>query len=71
MTTDYAIDVFHKAVKNEIFECFLESTTTLPLIYMDDTIRATIELMEAPKESITVRTSYNFSGMSFSPEELV
>lgn len=69
-TTDYAIDIFHKAVKNEIFECFLESTTTLPMIYMDDTIRATIELMEAPKESITVRTSYNLSGMSFSPEEL-
>lgn len=69
-TTDYAIDIFHKAVKNEVFECFLEPTSVLPMIYMDDTIRATIELMEAPKENITVRTSYNLSGMSFSPEEL-
>lgn len=69
-TTDYAIDIFHKAVKNEVFECFLEPTATLPMIYMDDAIRATIELMEAPKESISVRTSYNLSGMSFSPEEL-
>lgn len=69
-TTDYAIDIFHKAVKNETFECFLESTAVLPMIYMDDTIRATIELMEAPKENISIRTSYNLSGMSFSPEEL-
>ena len=69
-TTDYAIDIFHKAVKNEVFECFLEATSVLPMIYMDDTIRATIELMEAPKENISVRTSYNLSGMSFSPEEL-
>jgi nucleoside-diphosphate-sugar epimerase len=69
-TTDYAIDIFHKAVKNEVFECFLEATATLPMIYMDDTIRATIELMDAPKENIKMRTSYNLSGMSFSPEEL-
>lgn len=70
-TTDYAIDIFHKAIKNEVFECFLEATATLPMIYMDDAIRATIELMEAPKEKITIRTSYNLSGMSFSPEQLV
>lgn len=69
-TTDYAIDIFHKAVKNEFFECFLEPTAILPMIYMDDAIRATIELMEAPKESIRIRTSYNLSGMSFSPEQL-
>ncbi|WP_073370760.1 NAD-dependent epimerase/dehydratase family protein [Flavobacterium fluvii] len=69
-TTDYAIDIFHKVVKNEVFECFLEPTTILPMAYMDDAIRATIELMEAPKENISVRTSYNLSGMSFSPEEL-
>jgi nucleoside-diphosphate-sugar epimerase len=69
-TTDYAVEIFHKAVKNEEFECFLKSSTVLPMIYMDDTIRATIELMEAPKENITVRTSYNLSGISFSPEEL-
>jgi nucleoside-diphosphate-sugar epimerase len=69
-TTDYAVDIFHKAVKNEEFECFLKATTVLPMIYMDDTIRATIELMESPKENISVRTSYNLSGISFSPEEL-
>jgi nucleoside-diphosphate-sugar epimerase len=69
-TTDYAIAIFHKAVKNEVFECFLEATSTLPMIYMDDAIRATIELMEAPKENISLRTSYNLSGMSFSPEQL-
>jgi nucleoside-diphosphate-sugar epimerase len=69
-TTDYAVDIFHKAVKKEEFECFLNATTVLPMIYMDDTIRATIELMESPKENITVRTSYNLSGLSFSPEEL-
>jgi threonine 3-dehydrogenase len=69
-TTDYAVAIFHKAVNNEEFECFLEATSTLPMIYMDDTIRATIELMEAPKENITVRTSYNLSGMSFSPDQL-
>ena len=70
-TTDYAVDIFHKAVKNEEFECFLEATTALPMIYMDDAIRATLELMEAPKKNITVRTSYNLSGMSFSPEQLI
>jgi threonine 3-dehydrogenase len=69
-TTDYAVDIYHKAILNQNFECFLEENTALPMIYMDDAIRATIELMEAPKESITVRTSYNLSGMSFSPEEL-
>ncbi|NQV78800.1 MAG: NAD-dependent epimerase/dehydratase family protein [Lutibacter sp.] len=51
-TTDYAVDIFHKAVKNEEFECFLEATTALPMIYMDDAIRATLELMEAPKKNV-------------------
>ena len=69
-TTDYAVDIFHKAVKNEDFECFLSSETMLPMIYMDDAIRATLELMEAPKEKITVRTSYNISGLSFTPNQL-
>ncbi|MDP5104895.1 MAG: NAD-dependent epimerase/dehydratase family protein [Polaribacter sp.] len=69
-TTDYAVDIYHKAVKNEDFECFLASKTTLPMMYMDDAIRATIELMEAPKENISIRTSYNIAGMSFNPEEI-
>ena len=69
-TTDYAIDVFHKAVQQVDFDCFLSKNRTLPMIYMDDAIRATIELMDAPKENIKIRTSYNLSGMSFSPVEL-
>ncbi len=70
-TTDYAVDMYHKAVKNEKFECFLSASTTLPMIYMDDAIRATIEVMEAPIESITIRTSYNIAGASFNPEQMV
>ena len=69
-TTDYAVDIFHKAVKNEAFECFLEASTMLPMMYMDDVIRATLELMHADKEKITIRTSYNIAGMSFNPEQI-
>ncbi len=69
-TTDYAVDIFIKAINNENYECFLNSATTLPMIYMDDVIRATIELMDAPKETISVRTSYNLAGMSFDPAQL-
>lgn len=69
-TTDYAVSIYHSAIKNEDFECFLSPKTTLPMIYMDDAIRATIELMEAPKEKIKIRTSYNLAGMSFNPEEV-
>lgn len=69
-TTDYAVDIYHKAIEGERFSCFLEENTTLPMIYMDDAIRATIELMQAPKESIKTRTSYNLAGMSFSPKEI-
>ncbi len=70
-TTDYAVEIYHKAVKQERFECFLKPTTVLPMIYMDDAIRATIEIMDAPLDKITIRTSYNISGVSFSPEEIV
>ncbi|MEN8193431.1 MAG: NAD-dependent epimerase/dehydratase family protein [Bacteroidota bacterium] len=69
-TTDYAVDIYHKAVKGEKFTCFLNEHTELPMIFMEDAIRATIELMEAPKESIKLRTSYNLTAMSFSPKEL-
>ncbi len=69
-TTDYAVDIFHSAVKGESFSCFLSEDTTLPMIYMEDAIRATLELMEAPADALTVRTSYNLQGMSFSPAEL-
>lgn len=69
-TTDYAVDIFHKAIHNQPFECFLRGSTQLPMIYMEDAIRATIELMDAPKQNITIRSSYNISGMSFSPNQL-
>jgi threonine 3-dehydrogenase len=69
-TTDYAVDIFYKAVKNEAFECFLEASAMLPMMYMDDVIRATLELMDADKEKITIRTSYNIAGMSFNPEQI-
>ena len=69
-TTDYAVDIYHKAVLNEMFTCFLNEDTVLPMIFIDDAIRATIEIMEAPVESIKVRTSYNIAGISFSPKEV-
>lgn len=69
-TTDYAVDIYHKAVLKESFNCFLKKDTTLPMIFMEDAIRATLELMDAPKENIKTRTSYNIAGSSFSPEEI-
>jgi nucleoside-diphosphate-sugar epimerase len=69
-TTDYAVEIFHEALEEKKYECFLHEDTYLPMMYMPDAIRATIELMEAPAEKISVRTSYNLSGMSFSPEEI-
>ena len=69
-TTDYAVEIYHSAVKNENYSCFLNPDTKLPMIYMDDAIRSTIELMQAPKENIKTRTSYNLGSMSFSPAEI-
>lgn len=69
-TTDYAVEIFHDALKENKYECFLKEDTYLPMMYMPDAIRATIELMEAPEEKIKVRTSYNIAGMSFSPKEI-
>lgn len=69
-TTDYAVDIYHQAVQHQTYECFLRQDTLLPMMYMPDAIRATLELMEAPPEKIKVRTSYNLSGMSFSPAEV-
>ncbi|MDB5208347.1 MAG: NAD-dependent epimerase/dehydratase family protein [Flavisolibacter sp.] len=69
-TTDYAIEIFHEALEEGHYKCFLERDTYLPMMYMPDAIRATIELMEAPKEKISIRTSYNLSAISFSPEEI-
>ncbi|THC46721.1 NAD-dependent epimerase/dehydratase family protein [Massilia sp. Mn16-1_5] len=69
-TTDYAIAIFHAALKGETYECFLGPETTLPMIYMPDAIRATIELMDAPAEQVKIRSSYNVAGVSFNPREL-
>ena len=69
-TTDYAIAIFHAACRDETYHCFLGPESTLPMIYMPDAIRATIELMSAPAEQIHVRSSYNVAGVSFNPRQL-
>lgn len=69
-TTDYAVHIFHEALKNGKYESFLSEDTTLPMMYMPDAIRATLELMEAPAEKIKIRSSYNVAGTSFSPAEI-
>jgi nucleoside-diphosphate-sugar epimerase len=70
-TTDYAVDIFFEAAERKQYTCFLKEQTTLPMMYMPDAIRGTIELMEAPAEKISVRSGYNFSGFSFAPKDLV
>ena len=69
-TTDYAVHIFHEALKNKSYTSFLSEDTTLPMMYMNDAIRATLEIMEAPNEQIKIRSSYNIAGLSFSPKEL-
>ena len=69
-TTDYAIEIFHEALVNKKYECFLSAGTNLPMMYMPDAIRATLELMEAPSSSISIRTAYNISSMSFNPADI-
>lgn len=69
-TTDYAVDIYHKAVLGEDFTCFLGPGTRLPMLYMDDAIQGVLQLMNAPKDKISVRTSYNLAGVSFTPAEI-
>jgi nucleoside-diphosphate-sugar epimerase len=69
-TTDYAVEIFHEAVKHRRYTCFLEADTILPMMFMPDAIRATLELMNAPAAKVKERGSYNISGMSFSPRML-
>jgi nucleoside-diphosphate-sugar epimerase len=69
-TTDYAVDIFYKAKAGQEFSCFLKQDTELPMMFMDDAIRATIELMNADSKTLTVRTSYNIAGCSFTPQQI-
>ncbi len=69
-TTDYAVEIFHAAVNKGNYKCFIEKDITLPMIYMDDAIRATIELMNIDRKDLTINSSYNLSGMSFTPNEI-
>lgn len=69
-TTDYAVDIFHQALRFRQYTCFLKPHTTLPMMYMEDAIKATLQLMDAPAERLTVRTGYNIHALSFAPEQL-
>lgn len=69
-TTDYAVNIFHEALANNKYESFLSAETTLPMMYMDDAIRATLELMDATAYKLSIRSSYNLAGISFTPEQL-
>lgn len=69
-TTDYAVDIFHEAIKNKSYNCFLEKNTFLPMMYMQDAINATLKVMNADANKVQIRSSYNISGISFSPENI-
>ncbi len=69
-TTDYAVDIHYKALEKKSFSCFLEKDSVLPMMYMEDAVDATILLMEAPKDDIEIRTSYNLAAISFSPADI-
>ena len=69
-TTDYAVKIFHEAILHKKYESFLNEDTALPMMYMPDAIRATIELMEAPEENIKIRSAYNLAGISFTPKQI-
>lgn len=69
-TTDYAVDIFYKALLEKHYTCFLSASTALPMMYMDDAIKATISLMQADEKKLTVRSSYNLGAISFTPKEI-
>ena len=69
-TTDYAVEIYHEALRYNRYTSFLKEGTELPMMYMDDAVRGTLELMEAPAESLRIRSSYNIAGMSFAPEQV-
>jgi nucleoside-diphosphate-sugar epimerase len=69
-TTDYAVEIFYEAIKNGEYECFLSEDTALPMMFMDDAINNTIKLMQAEKDNLTIKSSYNIAGITFTPKEL-
>ncbi|WP_165749524.1 NAD-dependent epimerase/dehydratase family protein [Cellulophaga sp. Z1A5H] len=69
-TTDYAVEIYHKALEEKKYSCFLKEDTLLPMMFMDDAIRATIDIMETPAEKIKIRSSYNLAAMTFNPSEI-
>ncbi|MEH6512731.1 NAD-dependent epimerase/dehydratase family protein [Maribacter arcticus] len=69
-TTDYAVEIYHKALSESSYTCFLKEDTKLPMMFMDDAIRATLQIMEAPAKNIKERSSYNLAAMSFTPKEM-
>ena len=69
-TTDYAIEIFHSVINKNSYDCFIEEDVQLPMIYMDDAIRATLELMNSDRKKLSINSSYNLSGISFSPKEI-
>ncbi len=69
-TTDYAVEIFHQALENKRYDCFVDADVTLPMLYMPDAIAATLALMEVPSQAITVRSSYNLGGVSCSPSQI-
>ncbi|MCF7559366.1 NAD-dependent epimerase/dehydratase family protein [Sabulilitoribacter multivorans] len=69
-TTDYAVEIYHEAIKNKFYNCFLKEDTELPMMYMDDAIKATIDIMKAKSSDVKIRSSYNLSAISFTPKEI-
>lgn len=69
-TTDYAVEIYHEAIKNGKYDCFLSANTSLPMMFMDDAIKATVDLMEASAHDLTIRSSYNLSAISFTPKDI-
>ncbi|MBR9757891.1 MAG: NAD-dependent epimerase/dehydratase family protein [Algicola sp.] len=69
-TTDYAVEIYHEALKNSTYQCFLSEDTALPMMFMDDAIKATVDIMAAPPEAIKIRSSYNLAAISFTPKDV-
>jgi nucleoside-diphosphate-sugar epimerase len=69
-TTDYAVEIYHEAIKEGKYECFLSENTSLPMMFMEDAIKATTNIMEAPSENLTIRSAYNLSAISFTPKQI-